>query len=55
MPKKNPDVKGKNIWSLITPEQLAAAIVSLGDRINQLDKETWRLNAETALATSLWA
>ena len=55
MPKLNSDIKGKDIWSLITVQQLAAAIASLGDRINQLKDETWRLNTETALSTSLWA
>ena len=55
MSKSNSDGKGKDIWSLITKEQLAVAIASLGDRINQLQHETWRLNDETRLPTSLWA
>lgn len=54
-PKTNAGTKGKDIWSLITIEQLATAISSLGDRINQLNEETWRLNIETRLSTSLWA
>jgi hypothetical protein len=55
VPKLNSGEKGKNIWSVITVEQLTAVIASLGDCINQLDHETWRLNAETKLSTSLWA
>jgi hypothetical protein len=46
MPTLNSDEKDKNIWSVITVEQLAAAIASLSDRIKKLDHETWRLNAE---------
>ena len=54
MPKLNSNTKGKDIWSLLTLEQLAAAIASLGDRVNQLKNETWRLNRTTRLSTSLW-
>jgi hypothetical protein len=54
MSNSNPNGKGKDIWSLITVEQLAAAIASLGDRIDQLQHETWRLNDETRLPNSLW-
>ena len=46
---------GKNIWSLITIEQLVSAIASLGDNVNQLEHETWRLRDDTELPTSLWA
>jgi hypothetical protein len=54
MSKSNSDKKGKGIWSVINIQQLTAAIASLGDRVNQLKRETWRLNAETKLPTSLW-
>ena len=47
--------KGNDIWSLITIDQLAVAIASLDDRIDQLQHETWRLNDQTKLTTSLWA
>ena len=55
MSNSKSNIKSGNIWSLITVEQLAADIASLGDRINQLNNETWRLNAETKLPSSLWA
>lgn len=55
MSKPNSGKKSKTIWSVISVEQLAAAIVSLGDRINQLHHQTWRLNDDTKLSTSLWA
>ena len=55
MSKLNSDIKGKDIWSLITVKQLATAIASLGDRINQLKGATWRLNTETTLSTSPWS
>ena len=55
MSKSNSYGTGKNIWSLITIEQLVSAIASLGDNINQLEHETWRLRADTELPTSLWA
>ncbi len=50
MPKLNSNGKGKDIWSLITEEQLVAAIVSLGDCIKELDRETWRIKTETKLS-----
>jgi hypothetical protein len=53
--KKSNTIAKKNIWSLISVKQLTAAIASLGNRVSQLDDETWRLNSETELATSLWA
>ncbi|CAF1462902.1 unnamed protein product [Adineta steineri] len=52
--KSNTKVK-TNLWSLISVEQLSTAIASLGNHVNQLKKETWRLNKETKLPTSLWA
>jgi hypothetical protein len=55
MSKSNSATKGKNIWSLITVERLAAAIASLGNRVKQLKNESWRLNNKTRLPTSLWA
>jgi hypothetical protein len=45
---------GKNIWSRITLENLVDAIASLGDRIEELGTETWRLNAETKSSSSVW-
>ena len=52
---KSNTIAKKNIWSLISVEQLTAAIASLGNRVSQLTDETWRLNSETELTTSLWA
>ena len=52
---KSNTIAKKNIWSLISVEQLTAAIASLGNRVSQLIDETWRLNSETELTTSLWA
>ena len=51
--ESNTDIKGKSIWSVITVEQLAAAIASLGDCINQLQNEISRSNTEAKLPTSL--
>ncbi|CAF1504788.1 unnamed protein product [Adineta ricciae] len=44
----------KNIWSLITITQLVSAIASLGDRVDELGEETWRLNANFNIQSSLW-
>jgi len=52
---KSNTIAKNNIWSLISVEQLTAAIASLGNRVSQLGDETWRLNSETELTTSLWA
>lgn len=46
--------KGKDIWSEVNPDEVAAAIASLGDRIEQLKDETWRFNLNTRLSNSLW-
>ncbi|CAF4110856.1 unnamed protein product, partial [Rotaria sp. Silwood2] len=45
---------GKDIWTLTDLEEIVAAIASLGDRYEELNHETWRLNANTKLSTSLW-
>ncbi|CAF0841297.1 unnamed protein product [Didymodactylos carnosus] len=45
----------KSIWERITVEQLAIAIASLGDRSDELKKETWRLNAKTCQEDSVWS
>ena len=45
---------GKNIWSQISLDDLVAAIASLGDRIDQLKKETWRFNVKTRSPDSHW-
>lgn len=54
MEELNSDAKRKGIWSNFNEVQLAAAIASLGSRVNQLKGETWRLNTKTRLPTSLW-
>jgi hypothetical protein len=54
MTNKGSNEKGKNIWSNIDLEQLVAAIASLGDRTDQLTKETWRLSVKTTSGDSLW-
>ena len=41
------DDEKRGIWERITLDQLATAIASLGDRSEELKKETWRLNAKT--------
>jgi hypothetical protein len=46
--------KGKSILSQISLGEFVAAIVSLGDRSNQLIDETWRLNLKTKSSSSLW-
>lgn len=47
-------IKGKSILSRVHVDQLVAGIASLGDRTDQLKNESWRLNRETELPTSLW-
>ncbi|CAF4112864.1 unnamed protein product [Rotaria sordida] len=54
MTDSNSNKKGKDIWSRITLGQLVAAIQSLGDRVDQLEHETWRLNIKTRCPSSLW-
>jgi hypothetical protein len=46
--------KGKSVLSQISLGGFVAAIVSLGDRSNQLIDETWRLNLKTKSSSSLW-
>jgi hypothetical protein len=53
--KSKSKTEGKDIWSLFTEEQLAAAIARLGDRVQELGDERWRLDDSTKLPTSLWA
>jgi hypothetical protein len=47
--------KGKNIWSRMTLDKLVAAIASLNKRVVDLKHETWRSNAKTSSASSLWS
>jgi hypothetical protein len=54
MANSNSGEKGKNIWSRITVKQFVAAVASLGDRVNRLKGETWRLNDTTRSSHSLW-
>ena len=54
MDTSNSNQKGKSILSRISLDQFVAAIVSLGDRANQLVRETWRLNVNTNSPSSLW-
>jgi hypothetical protein len=51
----NPKVggTGKNIWLQITLEQLVDAIAMLGDRIEQLGVESWRLSVQSDSSSSL--
>ena len=44
----------RGIWNEITLSQLTKAIASLGDRINKLQSETWRLNKQTRATDSVW-
>lgn len=46
--------KGKTIWSDVTLDELVNAIASLGDDVQRLKKETWRLTAKTNTSSSLW-
>jgi hypothetical protein len=55
MSKSGSNETGKNIWSLITMEQLVTAIASLGDRVDVLQDESWRIKDDTELQSSLWA
>ena len=48
------DKKVDNIWSKIDDGKLVTAIVSLGDRVDQLKKETWRLKKDKKQSRSLW-
>lgn len=43
------DTKRKNIWSRILFQQYVDAVASLGDRVDILEKEGWRLNDKTRL------
>lgn len=43
-----------DIWNRITLQQLVDAIVALGDRIDELKTETWRLNDKTKAPESVW-
>ncbi|CAF3159980.1 unnamed protein product [Rotaria socialis] len=54
MADSNINKKGNDIWSLVTLDDLVAAIASLGDRTDQLKGETWRFNAKTRPQSSLW-
>ena len=47
------DKKG-DIWSQIDLDQLTKAIAALGDRIKELQTETWRLNEKTRTTDSVW-
>ena len=53
MTDANSNVKGKNISSQITLDELVAAIASLGDITKQLKDETWRFNEKTRSRDSL--
>ena len=55
MPRSKSDGKDRNVWSLMTLEALVGAIATLGDRIDQLRSETWRLNERTRSSGSLWS
>ena len=46
--------KGNDISCLITLEELVDAIVSLNNRVTELQRETWRLNDDTKSQHSLW-
>ena len=46
--------KKEDIWSLINLSQLTKAIAALGDRIKELQSETWRLNEKTRTTDSVW-
>ena len=46
--------KTKDIWSKIDLVQLTKAIASLGNRIKELESETWRLNGKTRANDSVW-
>ncbi|CAF1460381.1 unnamed protein product [Adineta ricciae] len=48
------DTKRKNIWSRILLQQYVDGVASLGDRVDKLEKEGWRLHDKTRL-NSLWA
>ena len=54
MAKSNSNKAGKNIWSRITLDELTITIAGLGDRTDQLEAETWRLNDKTRSPGSLW-
>lgn len=46
--------KKGSILSKISLDRFASVVASLGDRIEQLRKETWRLNSKTQVSSSLW-
>jgi hypothetical protein len=52
----NPKVgrTGKIIWLQITLEQLVDAIAKLGDHMEQLTVESWRLSVQSDSSSSLW-
>lgn len=54
MSKSSSKDKNGDIWSQISLHQLTKAIVGLGDRIKELQTETWRLNDKTRTTDSVW-
>ena len=48
------NAKKDDIWSQIDLSQLTRAIALLGDRVNELHSETWRLNEKTRSTDSVW-
>ncbi|CAF3331402.1 unnamed protein product [Rotaria socialis] len=55
MAESNVDDTGKDIWSLISLDKLATAISSLGERIDQLKDDSWRLSEKTKSSSSCWS
>lgn len=46
--------KEKTLWDQIDLSQLKTAIVSLGDRIQELNTESWRINGQKQQHNSIW-
>ena len=54
MSSSSSKAKKGDIWSQINLDQLTKAIAALGDRIKELQTETWRLNEKTRTTDSVW-
>ncbi|CAF1440169.1 unnamed protein product [Rotaria sordida] len=55
MAESNINDTGRDIWSLMSLDDLVSAITSLGHRIDQLKDDSWRLNRKTKSSSSCWS
>ncbi|CAF3959946.1 unnamed protein product [Rotaria sp. Silwood1] len=55
MTESNVNNTRKDIWSLISLDDLVTAIISLGERMNLLNDDSWRLNKSGKSSSSCWS